>query len=259
MIKELVNSGLEKIGYKVIRLRKYLLDMGDHQLLRLGTRKGFDYEEAVKFLLRLDVGLETPMREASIPEKSLHYLERFFSSYFPSDKPIIALHIGNFVGISLVWAADYFKRIHQDSLVVSIDPNLTHRGISDPLKAVVKLTNYYHLQKNILFLVGYSLEKTVGLDTGEGMAFENTLENLTLLSKGRYDVAFVDGHHQAAYVSKELGHLFHLLKEGGIVVMDDVDEFWQARTGLKDVYDKVDEEKFVKEQTDGRVGILRKR
>ena len=40
--------------------------------------------------------------------------------------------------------------------------------------------------------------------------------------------------------------------------MDDVDEFWQVRTGLKDVFEKVDRAKFTKEGTDGRVGILKK-
>ena len=258
MIKEMINSNLKKVGYKMIKLKGYLSDLDDHQLFGPGTGERFDYEEAVKCLLRLNVGLEKHVRETSIPEESLRYLERFFLGYFSSDKPIVALHVGNFLGISLVWAASCFKKIHKDSLVVSIDPNITHRGISYPLEAVVKLANYFRVQKSILFLVGYSLEKAVCLDSGRGMSFENILWNLALLSKGNYDVAFVDGNHDGAYVSRELEHIFPLLREDGIVVMDDVDEFWQVRTGLKDVFEKVDRAKFTKEGTDGRVGILKK-
>ncbi|MBI4357834.1 MAG: class I SAM-dependent methyltransferase [Candidatus Omnitrophica bacterium] len=259
MLKELINSNLKKMGYKVVRLKAYLSDFDDFPFPVRENEQRFDYEKAIQFLIALNVGQEAAIRLGSIPEKSLRYLESTFREYLGSEKPLMGLHVGNFVGISLVWAADRFKRIHRDSVMVSIDPNMSHRGISYPAKAVEKLANYFGLQKNIMFLLGYSVERASCEASCQGVSFENTLANLIVLTEGKYDVAFIDGNHEAAYVSRELDSIFRLLKPSGLVIMDDVDEYWQAKTGLKDIYDKADEGKFDKEGTDGRIGVLRKK
>ena len=266
MIKEMINSGLGKFGYKVVRLDPYALSSRDGFF----DPRVFKYDEAVQYIVGLHVAPEDQIRKASIPEGSLEYLSNFFKDCFTGNKPLVALHVGNFVGISLVWLASCLKRFHKDSLVVSIDPNISHLGVRYPLDVVTRIANYYSLQKNILFLVGYSLESNLRNDVGTlqsdshrnlkpDISFENVLKNLTLLSHGNYDLALMDGNHDASYLRREIDCLYDLLGERGLLVLDDVSDYWQQRAGLKDVYEEINKTRFVKEGTDGRVGVLRKK
>lgn len=266
MIKEMINSGLSTLGYKIIRLDPHALSSRDGFL----EPREFKYDEAVRYVVGLRVAPEDQIRKASIPEGSLDYLSNFFGNCFTGDRPLVALHVGNFVGISLVWLAGCLRRFHKDSLVVSVDPNISHLDVRYPLDVVTRIVNYYSLQKNILFLVGYSLESNLRNDVSTlqsnshrdlkpDIGFENVLKNLALLSHGNYDLALMDGNHNASYLRREIDCVHHLLGGRGLLVLDDVSDYWQERAGLKDVYDMIDETKFMKEGTDGRVGILRKR
>jgi hypothetical protein len=69
----------------------------------------------------------------SIPESSLEFCSINLDRFVPADrdKPLVGLHVGNFVGVSLCYIVDYARKRNEDSIVVSIDPNLTHRGIEN--------------------------------------------------------------------------------------------------------------------------------
>ncbi len=270
MIKETINQALRKAGYKIVKLSVpvtgFYSPSGDTTHCT-----DFSYENAIKFVIGLHVTTEGYIRQASMPEPSLEFVSDYLKT-LANEKPLIALHIGNFVGISLTWLADRLKKIHQDSIVVSIDPNIAHRGVRYPLEVVIKLANHFSLERNIMNLVGYSLEKNISDQANtehEGSrfrkagsfypGFENTLQNLMLFSEGKYDLALIDGNHDSAYLSRELDKVYRLLKKGGLLVLDDISEYWENRSGLKAVYDNADQTKFIKEGADGRVGILRKK
>ncbi len=159
IIKELINKNLKKMGYKIQRIPKTVRDIYLSKTDQINPGF-FEYEAAVSFLTELKVTSERHIREGSIPEKSLRYLSNYFFKHFDHSRPLKALHIGNFVGISLTWIAHCLRQIHADSIVVSIDPNLNHRGVNYSLDVVIRLVNRYSLQKNVMCLVGYSLEKS---------------------------------------------------------------------------------------------------
>ncbi len=269
MIKSIINKGLKRVGYKVVKLSTPVTEFYKEST-PTQISKNFSYEDAMQFIFGLHVTTEGHIRTASIPKESLEYTSTYFKD-LPKDRPLIALHIGNFVGISLTWMADQLRKIHPNSVVVSIDPNIIHRGVKYPLEVVIKLTNYFSLEENIIVLIGYSLEKNIsdGANTEHDgsmfrngsiyPSFENTLQNLELFSEQKYDLALIDGNHESTYLSREIDHIYHLLKKNGLLILDDISDYWENRAQLKSIYDNADEKRFIKVGTDGRVGILRKR
>jgi hypothetical protein len=149
----------------------------------------------------------------SMPESTLDYCSKSLDDLITTDKPIVGLHVGNFLGVSLSHFANYARHRNENSVIVSIDPDLTHRGIEHPQKHVIALLNHFGLQRNAMVCVGYSLNKSLSND---GVAFigengveydpysrfnaeqscEDILSDLYTLSPGRFDFAVVDGNHE---------------------------------------------------------------
>lgn len=225
----------------------------------------FDYKEAVSFLSNINCD-ENQVREGSIDEESL----KFFGKFFPntnSTKPLVGIHIGNFVGISLAYFANVAVSVHPNSIVFSIDPNLTCRGIGNPMQKVIELLNYFHLNNNVSILTGYSLEKSISND---GLIFddynpseryevetacENQLQALSLLVSERFDFAVVDGNHEGEYFERELNEIDKLLKPNGYLFLDDISWQWEE---LKEVYDVFKQQSYEEAGTTDRVAVLRK-
>jgi hypothetical protein len=181
-------------------------------------------------------------------------------------RPIRGLHVGNFVGVSLCQFTDFARRLDERSTIISIDPNLPHRGIRQPIDLVMRCLSRYGLQGNSLVLTGYSLEKCMGNDGFAGLGYdpevefskecsaENQLLQLGELLPATFNFAFIDGNHDGSYLSREIAAIDRLLKPGGLLILDDVD--W---TELGDVFRSIDSERFEYLGSDGRVGIVRKR
>jgi hypothetical protein len=106
--------------------------------------------------------------EGSIPEDSLTFCGSILDQLSKTDRPLLGLHVGNFVGESLVYFAAYARARNDKSLIVSVDPNLPHRGIDDPQKHTIALLNHFNLQSNVIICVGYSGQKSVSND---GLSF----------------------------------------------------------------------------------------
>ena len=226
----------------------------------------FNYDEAVDFIV--SCGCErTQVTEGSIPKESLDYTATFLDQ-LNYEKGVTGLHIGNFVGISLAYITDYVVRRNNKSLVVSIDPNIRHRGIEDPMSLVIKLLNKFELQSNSLILTGYSLNKSItndGKDEDGNYKIDHLysdepscaqqLTNLKKVAAGRFDFAIIDGNHEAKYLQRELKEINHLLKNNGLLILDDVSYGWFE---IEDVFKKLDESEYEKLGADGRVGIARK-
>lgn len=201
----------------------------------------------------------------SIPQNSLDYI----LSFIKSDTPIKGLHVGNFVGISLTYLTNSITQLHSKSIMVSIDPNIEHRGIVNPQAYVLELLSKYNLLGNSIMLTGYSLEQNF-VNDGRNYITNQKLDNpdpktfacadqlslLATISLNTFDFVLIDGNHDAQYLSKELTEIHKLLKPCGLVFLDDIDDAWYE---LRDVYLNLPEELYMKVDRNGRIGVLRKK
>ena len=211
----------------------------------------------------------------SMPESTLAYCSRSLDELIPvtHNKPIVGLHVGNFLGVSLSHFVNYVRQRNERSVVVSIDPNIQHRGVEHPQKHVIAILNHFGLQKNATVCVGYSMNKTLSND---GVAFvddsgieydpyskfeseqscEGVLSNLCVVSGGRFDFAVVDGNHEGSYLRRETALLQPLLRPDGILILDDVSDAWSE---IKAEYEELrSNDGWRAVGADGRVGILQR-
>jgi hypothetical protein len=212
---------------------------------------------------------ESQVREGSMPEESLKAVVTLLEQNFGSSA-IQGLHIGNFVGVSLTFLTLAIVKRHAESQMVSIDPNIEHRGIDRPMEQVIRLLNQTGMQGNSLVLTGYSLQKSLsndGLHYTPGydpkshfaseLSCEKQLPQLAALCGEKFHFAVLDGNHEGGYFERELVWVDKLLRPGGLMVVDDVSETWIEiqevfrRFLAGDGYEKVFQ--------DGRIGVLRKK
>jgi predicted O-methyltransferase YrrM len=237
---------------------------------RDGRPAQFSYQAAIEFHTARGLAFHH-VRDGSIPEASLQYCSKVFDEQAPTAGPLIGLHVGNFVGVSLCHFLDYVKRQSPDSVIVSIDPNLSHRGIARPQEHAITLANYFGLQDNLVVCVGYSCEKSISNDGksfadaagkdydpfaafGEEVACEQQLLNLSRTSANQFDFAVLDGNHDGNYLGREVELIRKLLKPAGLLILDDVTGSWED---IKQKFVELQSKGWQPLGTDGRVGILR--
>jgi hypothetical protein len=170
--------------------------------------RNVDYNEFYEGLFSdlISRGLnEKQIRLGSMPLNSLLAINDIIKEHH-NEKDIIALHIGNFVGVSLSFFTKCILDVGtSNSLIISIDPNLPHRGIDNPMSHVNYLLSKYRLNRNSMILCGYSLEKSISND-GEFYteydsyekfeienAPENAIENLLKIKQSYIDLVLIDG------------------------------------------------------------------
>jgi Methyltransferase domain len=212
------------------------------------------YEEIIRFLTSRGLD-ELQVRGGSIPATALNFIADKVSTRLPADRPVRALHIGNFVGVSLCFISWLVQERHPQSVVVSIDPNVTHRGIRAPQDHVLALLHHFGLLENNVLIPGYTLEWTVGERGAEkvGVACERVLANLGSVCAEPFDIVVIDGNHEEEYLSMELEALRELLSGRSIVVFDDI----VGWAGVVEVFKRtLEDDRFVELGQDGRVGIV---
>lgn len=233
----------------------------------LASRKAeqLSVDEAVRFLAARGLD-ENEVRAGSVPQASLDYIRSFAVSELPGDQPLLGLHIGNFVGVSLAYlSATLFDR-NPDSQVWSIDPNIAHRGIQDPAGHAFALLGHFGLLGGNVVMTGYTLEQNTGdeSDPDPVVSFEaerrseQVLPNLAARMARSFDLVFIDGNHDGRYLEREIDPIRRLLRPGGLMVIDDVDtETWRM---VGDIFDRLaGDDAFEEVGRDGRVGLLRMR
>lgn len=226
----------------------------------------FHYDDAVALLTSMGAD-EAQVRAGSMPPASLDFCGALIAEH-RREGPLLGLHIGNFVGISLAYFSGLARRLDEASRVVSIDPNVPHRGIVDPGRHVLALLSRYGLLGHNLILTGYTLEKNpsndgyvfAGYDPAEAFAREvscdHQLDGLLRLSGPVFDFCVVDGNHEGSYLARELDRIDQLLRPGGLLILDDVSGSWPE---IQRVYAGVDRARYEPLGADGRVGVLKKR
>lgn len=226
------------------------------------VRRGFDFADALAFLHATRRGSARDIREGSIPEADL----TFICSQLPTladGAPLRGLHIGNFVGVSLAAITDAARRVHGQSVVMSIDPSIPHRGIDMPQDLVTALMARYGLESNWVPVTGYTLERSAlgGLSNSRrgttphlsyyGFGATDVLTNLSALGT-KFDFALIDGNHSAAYLRRETLALQRLIRPGGLLFFDDVSEAWE---GVVNVFETLDKRAFRRLALEGRIGV----
>jgi hypothetical protein len=213
------------------------------------------YDEMVRFLRERGLD-EEEVRWGSIPHSALAYIAERVPEYLPVDRPIRALHIGNFVGVSLCFVSLLIRDKHPQSVVVSIDPNITHRRVENPQAHALALLHHYNLLEHSVIIPGYTLEWAIGDAASEaGLACEMVLSSLNRLGVRAFDLVLIDGNHDGSYLSRELELLRGLITEGSIVVFDDVGGDWPR---VAEVFTRaLETDQFESVGTDGRVGIVK--
>jgi hypothetical protein len=231
-------------------------------------RRAQDYSpgEARRFLLARGLDDEQ-VRTGSMPEASLEFTGNLLREHLPSDRPLVALHVGNFVGFSLSYFTWLLREQHPDSVVVSIDPNIRHRGVENPQGHVMAVLGRFGLLANSVVVPGYTLEQNFGDDWSDDLeqrylaeaACDQVLANLARMSAGAFDLAVLDGNHDGDYLERELTAVRRLLRDDSIVVFDDIGPYWP---GVAEVFERTLADSgggFAELGQDGRVGILQLR
>jgi len=228
---------------------------------------GFSYESSIEFVCKLGMD-QAQVRAGSMPEKSLEFCFETIKEFIDMRNPIRVLHIGNFAGISLAYFTHEVMLGNTDSVVFAIDPNVPHRGLIDPQSIAVKVLTKFGLQKNVVLAAGYSLEKNISNDgnmydgkydphgefVNEG-GCENVLENISAMGMNTFDVSVIDGNHDPRYLKRELQVLSGMIKDGGVLVVDDVSEHWVS---IRRAFRESVSAKLRNIGENGRIGIFQK-
>ncbi len=99
---------------------------------KLPLREAYSYRSAIEFHAARGL-VRSQVVAGSIPESSLEFCSASLDRFLPAraGEPVTGLHVGNFIGVSLCHVTDYARKRDERSVVVSVDPNLTHRGIEN--------------------------------------------------------------------------------------------------------------------------------
>lgn len=224
---------------------------------------GENRDEVVAFLESRQIPLHHIL-EGSVPEASLAFLRQQIQNLPISDEIPIGLHIGNFVGVSLAFLTAALRRIHPEALVIAVDPNLRHRDVAEPQNHVAALLRACGLQHNVLMVAGYSGAKSIsndGVTFGDydpAQSFQNeaaceaSIANLRKLFSRRCLIALIDGNHEANYLEREITEIMPLMRSGGLLVFDDVDEHWAE---IRELFARVRDFGLEPLAANGRLGI----
>ena len=222
----------------------------------------FDFWDAIDFLAAGGCD-RRHIIEGSMPLSSLQFGASQLD-VISSSAPLLLLQIGTFVGVSLAFFASYLAKRSCKGTLISVDPNLPHRGISHPTSHALRLLQRYSLLEWVCIVEGYSLEKAYSNDriTFEGYdpvrmyegeyACPDQLLHLERVARRAVDCVIIDGNHDPNYLSREIDVSSRLLKPGGLLLVDDID--WPA---LRQAWDRASPDTWVRVADDGRIGVLR--
>jgi hypothetical protein len=122
--------------------------------------------------------------------------------------------------------------------ICTIDPNMPHRNIKNPLIIMNHLVNHYEFVDNSLIILGYAIPQM--------KIFEKI--------GAKFNFILIDGKHDEHSVKNEVLQADKILKDGGFIILDDIDH-WD---GPKYVYQNFPLENYIKVICDTRAGILMK-
>lgn len=224
--------------------------------------KRFNYENALILLTKLGLD-EEQIRAGSIPEVHLDFIKEELNKTYLQKKDLVVLHIGNFVGLSLSYIADYLINRNSNNVLIGIDPNLEHRGIKNPSYYVKLLLSNYNLDGIVLLIDGFSFKKNLRNDGGclysdnikinTEYGCYNALENLYKIGNQKIDICMIDGNHFEEYLIGEIQNITPQLTDGAILILDDVKSWRDVRNVFMELQKN---RKFLLIAENERIGIF---
>jgi len=270
-----INKSNRTGGYdEQLRRRNYREEIkcNEQKLEKLGRfeNKSLEdvYNNSVKHLISR--GLEVKhVIEGSVPLSSLIEIDRLLAE-FTGREFGLGLHIGNFLGLSLNCITYSMREsFNGNYLMLSIDPDIIHRNIKNPSKYCNELLYLNSLESSSVVINGYSGEKNISndgvefdsnnnpfLSFNEEFASTEVVKNLCKILGAKVNLVFIDGHHDANYVRKELVSIEPLLENGSLLIMDDVDSIaWEE---LNNLFIEISKSiKYEKVIHNDRIGVLK--
>ncbi|RTK93305.1 MAG: class I SAM-dependent methyltransferase [Neisseriaceae bacterium] len=162
--------------------------------------------------------------EGSMPKYALDKILEIISGQ--------GLQIGGFVGVSHCYLAR-----NLNGTICTIDANIPHRGVNNPLLVVSKLVENFKLQNNSMLIHGYAIEQM----------------KILIKHQSKFDFILLDGNHNFESLKIEIELADKLLKTGGFLILDDID-YWD---GPKKLYENFNLG-YEKIGSNKRAGILKK-
>ncbi len=260
-----VRAGRALAPYGLVRLRRRRRrdrDRQRYQELPPAVERDFSYDDLVDALEGLGVP-EAVTRLASIPAPNLAFIDERLVAHLASHTPSVGLHIGNFVGVSLVHLAATVGAHSPGSLIIAVDPDLPYRGLDHNQDRVCALLERFGVADRVLLVRGYSDAKMPGAigamaDAPESSATAAPARVLTNLDRAlaprSLDWALLDGNHDGEYLHAELARLLGVMKPGSLVFLDDCDDSWPEVAAAFDAEGRSAAWRAV--ATDGRIGVL---
>lgn len=232
--------------------------------------QAYDYEASIALLVSMGLD-EDQVRDASVPEASLEWIAtRLRAELSHQTRAPVVLHVGNFVGVSLVYITHVLRELHPDALVISVDPGMPHRNVEQPELHVREQLQTFGLTANSIVINGYSRlgnarndgltalgdvvfpQRAAGIDA----ACEEVVPNLARLLGPTIDAVMLDGNHDGIYLRDELEPVARLLRPRGLLVLDDVTQGWKD---IAEVFESLRvSSTFDGLEYDGRVGVARR-
>lgn len=137
-------------------------------------------------------------------------------AHLTNNKESYCVEIGSWEGRSALWIAENILKFSTKSRLFCVD---TWLGSEEPAHRLTKLGVYERFAKNLHPYL--QCGKVVTLRGSSDKALP-TLYNIILQGKiSELDFAYVDGSHMAADVLSDIIFCFHMLKVGGIMIIDD--------------------------------------
>lgn len=156
-------------------------------------------------------------------------LSTFREHIYPvwKDKPITYLEIGVFEGMSLVWMLQYVLT-HPDARAVAIDPWLMTTKLDEEFMQGVMERAKKNLQP---------YRKKVKIQRGNSAeVLRKMVHRKGYLDIGResVDLCMIDGDHNQLAVLDDLRLVYRLMKPGGWIILDDVENQIQKHDHVKE-------------------------
>lgn len=158
-------------------------------------------------------------------------LQTFREHVYPewAGKPIVYLELGVFEGMSLCWMLQHVLT-HPDARAVGIDPWLETTKLDGNVMEQVKDRAFHNTDR--WFLQDYQERISSGRQPKCSLYRANSAEALRKMcgrggfagiTKGSVDVCMVDGNHNALAVLDDLRLVHKLVRPGGWIMLDDVE------------------------------------
>lgn len=195
------------------------------KMLKVNNLEDF-WESLLKYCVDRKCDREQ-VSQGSMPKQTLIRLSQKISGN--------GLQIGGFVGVTHCFLA---KALADTGSICTIDLNIQHRGIHNPLLIASDMAKKFELTNNSTLVCGNALEQM------------NFFKKLGV----QFDFILLDGNHDYENIIKEVTVADEILKDNGYLILDDIDH-WD---GPKKLYFNF-HLNYEVIPLDSRAGLLRKK